>query len=50
MAEETATLGKKTNPFLKLMNNQWSPDRWRKSSSMKEKETDKQTKMDKGEI
>lgn len=49
MAEETtaATLGKKTNPFLKLMNNQWSPDRWRKSSSKKEKGQDKQTKMDK---
>lgn len=32
VAEETtaATLGKKTNPFLKLTNNQWSPDRWKK--------------------
>lgn len=28
------------------MDNQWSPDRWRKSSSMKEKGQDKQTKVD----
>lgn len=32
------------------MDNQWSPDRWRKSSSMKEKGQDKQTKMDQEQL